>query len=152
MAKLLRGMVVEVGRHARQVAGKNVVQIRQQMPVAETAGGYMLKCIAVACRFVREHVPRARKGQARSEPCPTCGSASICYTAAMSKLSDLMEEVKRLSSERQRDVEHVLEAMIEGGIDLYVLSEEERDLIDDGLASRQASPIELESFRRRHKA
>jgi hypothetical protein len=70
----------------------------------------------------------------------------------MSKLADLIAEVKRWPQERQRDVEHVLEAMIEGGSETYVLSQEERALIDEGLESRQVSPVELESFRRRHKA
>ena len=70
----------------------------------------------------------------------------------MSKLADLMEEVKRWPQERQRDVEHVLEAMIEGGSETYELSEDERELIDEGLESRQVSPVELTSFRRRHKA
>jgi len=70
----------------------------------------------------------------------------------MSKLADLMEEVKRWPQERQRDVEHVLEAMLEGGTETYELSAEERMLIDEGLESRQVSPVELNSFRRRHKA
>jgi hypothetical protein len=76
----------------------------------------------------------------------------MCYTARMSKLADLMEEVKRWPQERQRDVEHVLEAMLEGGTETYELSAEERMLIDEGLESRQVSPVELNSFRRRHKA
>jgi len=77
---------------------------------------------------------------------------SLCYTARMSKLADLMEKVKHWPQERQRDVQHVLEAMIESGTETYKLSQEERQLIDDGLASRQVSPVELESFRHRHKA
>jgi|KBSSwiStaDraftv2_1062776.scaffolds.fasta_scaffold407924_3 hypothetical protein len=77
---------------------------------------------------------------------------AMCYTARMSKLADLMEEVKRWPQERQRDVEHVLEAMLEGGTETYELSAEERMLIDEGLESRQVSPVELNSFRRRHKA
>ena len=45
-----------------------------------------------------------------------------------------------------------LEAMMEGGTETYELSEEERRLIDEGLESRQVSPVELNSFRRRRKA
>ena len=70
----------------------------------------------------------------------------------MSRLADLIEEVKRWPKERQRDVQHVLEAMVEGGTRAYELSEEERQLIDEGLGSRQVSPVELNSFRHRHKA
>ena len=46
----------------------------------------------------------------------------------MSKLVELMEHVKRWPVERQRDVEHLLEAMIEGGTETYHLSDEERRL------------------------
>jgi len=70
----------------------------------------------------------------------------------MSKLANLLEEVKDWPPDRQRDVVHVLEAMMEGGTETYVLSAEERELIDEGLESRQASPVEVNSFRRRHKA
>jgi len=70
----------------------------------------------------------------------------------MSKLADLMEEVKRWPQERQRDVEHVLYVMLAGATETYELSAEERMLIDEGLESRQVSPVELNSFRRRHKA
>jgi hypothetical protein len=70
----------------------------------------------------------------------------------MTKLAALMEEVKRWPRERQRDVEHVLEAMIEGGTDTYRLSDEERELINEGLDSRVVSDGELKTFRNRHKA
>jgi len=70
----------------------------------------------------------------------------------MSKLADLIEEVKRWPKDRQRDVEHVLEAMIEGGSETYALSGQERDMIEEGLGSRQVSAVELNSFRKRHKA
>jgi hypothetical protein len=70
----------------------------------------------------------------------------------MRKLADLIEEVTRWPQERQRDVEHVLQAMIEGGSETYETSEQERELIDEGLESRRVSPVELESFRHRHKA
>ena len=63
-----------------------------------------------------------------------------------------MEEVKRWPQERQRDVEHVIEAMIESGTEAYALSQEERALVDAGLTSRVVSSVELENFRRRHKA
>jgi hypothetical protein len=49
-------------------------------------------------------------------------------------------------------MEQVVEAIIEGGTETYKLSQEERQLIEEGLESRQVSPVELESFRRRHKA
>jgi hypothetical protein len=70
----------------------------------------------------------------------------------MSKLTDLIEQVKMWPQERQRDVEHVLEAMIEGGTETYALSQEERELIDEGLGSRIVSAGELKTFRRRHAA
>ena len=70
----------------------------------------------------------------------------------MTKLTALMEEVKRWPVDRQRDVEHVLEAMIEGGTETYRLSDVERQLIDEGLGSRVVSDAELKAFRNRHKA
>ena len=70
----------------------------------------------------------------------------------MTKLAALMEEVKRWPQERQRDVEHVLEAMIEGGTETYQVSDVERQLIDEGLGSRVVSDSELKTFRNRHKA
>ena len=70
----------------------------------------------------------------------------------MSKLTDLIEQVKLWPQERQRDVEHVLEAMIEGGTETYVLSQEERELVEEGLGSRIVSAGELQTFRQRHAA
>ena len=77
---------------------------------------------------------------------------SLWYTDELTKLAALMEEVKRLSPDRQRDVEHVLEAMIEGGTETYHLSDVERQLVDEGLGSRVVSNAELKAFRNRHTA
>jgi hypothetical protein len=76
----------------------------------------------------------------------------LWYTEEMTKLAALIEEVKRWPQERQRDVEHVLEAMIEGGTETYQVSDLERQLIDECLGSRVVSDAELKTFRNRHKA
>src|SRR5205085_9875299 len=83
----------------------------------------------------------------------TTGIKHLWYTTDhMTKLAALMEEVKRWPQERQRDVEHVLEAMIEGGTEMYRVSGVERRLIDEGLGSRVVSDAELKTFSNRHKA
>jgi len=49
-------------------------------------------------------------------------------------LDKAVERVKRLSRERQAYAAEVLEQIADAGDDLYVLSEEERRLVREGLA------------------
>ena len=80
----------------------------------------------------------------REDPQP-----AIWYAGRMTKLTQLIEQVKCLPAERQEDVQHVLEAMIDGGTETYRLSDEERTLVDEGRGSRTVSPTELREFRDR---
>jgi hypothetical protein len=53
----------------------------------------------------------------------------------MTKLAEIIERVKRWPALRQEDVVRVIERMEEIGTDTYRLSDEERQLIDEGFAS-----------------
>jgi hypothetical protein len=57
-----------------------------------------------------------------------------------------IERVKRWPAQRQEDVARVIERMEEIGTDAYRLSDEERSLIDEGLASPLVREEKMETF------
>jgi predicted transcriptional regulator len=71
----------------------------------------------------------------------------------MSKFADLIERVKNWSPQRQEDVAHVIEAMEQGGTDVYTLSRAERHAVAIGMAQAKrgefVSDQDLEKFRNR---
>jgi hypothetical protein len=69
----------------------------------------------------------------------------------MTKLAALMEEVKRWPAERQDDVARLIERMAETGTETYQLSDEERRLVDEGLASSVVPDDEMQQFWNRHR-
>ena len=69
----------------------------------------------------------------------------------MSKISELMERVKTWPAQRQEDVARVIERMEANGTETYHLSDEERRLVDEGLASPVVSGEDMEKFWNRHR-
>jgi hypothetical protein len=69
----------------------------------------------------------------------------------MSRLADLIERVKNWPRERQEDIAHIIEAMEQGGTDVYKLSPAERRAVDIGVAQAKrgefVSDADLEKFR-----
>ena len=65
-------------------------------------------------------------------------------------LSKIFERVKTWPEQRQDDVVRMLESMERQGPEVYRLSDEERRLIDDGLASGVVLDNEMEKFWNRH--
>jgi hypothetical protein len=69
----------------------------------------------------------------------------------MNKISEIIERVKTWPAQRQEDVARVIERMEESGTEMYRLSDEERRLVDEGLASRVLPDDEMEKFWNRHQ-
>ena len=67
------------------------------------------------------------------------------------QLIELIERVKSWPDERQQDVARMIEAMEESGTAVYQLSDEERSLVDEGLASSVVSDEDMEKFWNRHR-
>ena len=67
------------------------------------------------------------------------------------ELSEIIERVKTWPAERQEDAAHMLKAMERSGTETYQLSDEERRLIDEGLASPVVSDEDMEKFWNRHR-
>lgn len=63
---------------------------------------------------------------------------------------ELIERVKTWPAQRQDDVARVIERMEESGTEIYRLSDDERRLVDEGLASPIVSDDEMEKFWNRH--
>ena len=70
----------------------------------------------------------------------------------MQQLSEILKRMKHWPAERQEDAARLLEAMEQSGTDVYDLSEDERRLVDEGLASSIVPDHEMEKFWRRHRA
>jgi hypothetical protein len=68
----------------------------------------------------------------------------------MTKLAKILERVEHWPAERQEDVVQAIERIEEAGTIRYHLSDEERRLIDEGLASPVASDEDVERFWARH--
>ena len=66
-------------------------------------------------------------------------------------LQEILDRVKKWPVRRQEDVARVIERMEEIGVDVYRLSDEERELIDEGLASEVVSDEDMENFWNRHR-
>jgi predicted transcriptional regulator len=70
-------------------------------------------------------------------------------------LADAIEKARALPPERQSEIAEVLEDMVRGAGDIYVLSPEEERLLDEGIADldagRVATDAEMEAFWRRHE-
>jgi hypothetical protein len=69
----------------------------------------------------------------------------------MNKISEIIERVKTWPAERQEDVARVIERMEESGTEIYRLSDEERRLVDEGVASSVVPEHEMEKFWNRHR-
>jgi hypothetical protein len=67
------------------------------------------------------------------------------------QLLELIERVKTWPAERQQDVARMLEAMEASGTETYRLSDEERRLVDEGLASPVVSDADMKKFWNRHR-
>ena len=68
----------------------------------------------------------------------------------MTKLADIIERVKSWPAQRQEDVVRAIERMEEMGTDTYELSDDERRLIDEGLATPLVREEEMDKFWNRH--
>jgi predicted transcriptional regulator len=70
-------------------------------------------------------------------------------------LEDAIEKVRTLSEERQRYAAYVLEQLAAQGDGVYELSDEERQMVREGLADLDAGRIvpdaEMEAFWQRHR-
>ena len=66
-------------------------------------------------------------------------------------LQEILERVKKWPAQRQEDIARVIERMEEIGVDIYRLSDEERELIDEGLASGFVSDEDMEKFWNRRR-
>ena len=66
------------------------------------------------------------------------------------QLAQMLERVKTWPVHRQADVVSVLGAMENAGTGVYKLSDEERRVVDEGLASPVVSDEEMEKFWKRH--
>jgi hypothetical protein len=69
----------------------------------------------------------------------------------MTKLAELIERVMTWPLQRQRDVARVIERMEESGTDICELSDEERQLVDEGLRSSVVREEEMDRFWNRHQ-
>jgi hypothetical protein len=69
----------------------------------------------------------------------------------MTKFADLIERVKNWSPQRQEDIAHVIEAMEQGGTDVYKLTTTERQALAIGVVQAKrgefVSDQDLENFR-----
>jgi hypothetical protein len=78
---------------------------------------------------------------------------SVVYWPLMThQLSEIMERVKTWPDWRQDDAVYLLEMLEESGTSVYRLSDEERDTVQEGLASPVVSDSDLKRFRNRHNA
>ena len=70
------------------------------------------------------------------------------------QLQAMMERVKKWPAWRQQDAVHLLMRMEKAGTEVYRLSDEERELIDEGLAEADRGEFvpekEMEKFWNRH--
>jgi hypothetical protein len=70
-------------------------------------------------------------------------------------LEDAIEKARSLPPERQSEIAEVLEDMVRGAGDVYVLSPEEEQLLEEGIADldagRIATDAEMNAFWRRHQ-
>jgi predicted transcriptional regulator len=68
--------------------------------------------------------------------------------------SSVLDRARRWPDERRREAERLLEAMEHAGTDVYLLSEEERLLVEEGLAESLRGDLvpeeEMEAFFNRH--
>jgi hypothetical protein len=73
----------------------------------------------------------------------------------MNKISEIIERVKTWPAQRQEDAALMLQAMERSGTDVYQLSDEERRLVDEGLAQAKGgqfvSDKDMEKFWNRHR-
>ena len=67
------------------------------------------------------------------------------------QLKEIIERVKTWPVQRQQDVARMIKAMEESGTDVYRLSDEERRLVDEGLASGIVSDNDMGKFWNRHR-
>jgi len=67
------------------------------------------------------------------------------------QLQEIIERVMRWPEWRQADAAHLLEAIERSGTEMYKVTDEERRLIDEGLASPLVSEEEMEKFWNRHQ-
>jgi hypothetical protein len=68
------------------------------------------------------------------------------------QLAEMIERVKTWPEKRQDDAARMLQAMEDGGTDVYHLTDAERRAIDEGLASEVVPEAEMEKFWHRHAA
>jgi hypothetical protein len=68
------------------------------------------------------------------------------------QLREIIERVKAWPAWRQDDAAYLLEMLEECGTSVYRLSDEERDAIQEGLASPVVTDREVKRFRNRHDA
>lgn len=68
------------------------------------------------------------------------------------QLAQMIKKVKKWPAHRQADVVSVLKVMEKSGKRVYTLSAEERQLVDEGLASPIVSDNEMEKFWNRHRS
>jgi DNA-binding protein H-NS len=71
-------------------------------------------------------------------------------------LEDAIEKVRKLPKERQEYAAEVLEQIAEAGEGVYTLSDEERELVREGLAELDAGQVvsdaDMAAFWLRHRA
>ena len=88
---------------------------------------------------------------ARESPC-NCSDLHLAESA----LEDAIDKVKTLPEERQQYAAQVLEQIAEAGADTYLLSDEERRLVREGLADldtgRVVSDADMATFWNRNRA
>lgn len=68
------------------------------------------------------------------------------------QLIEILQRVKTWPAWRQEDVARVIARMESSGTKTYRLSDEERFLIDEGIASDVVPDDEMEQFWKRHQA
>ena len=70
--------------------------------------------------------------------------------------SSVLERAQHWPKERRREAERLLEAMEHAGTEVYRLSDEERQLVEEGLAESLRGDLvpddEMEAFFNRHRA
>ncbi len=67
------------------------------------------------------------------------------------QLAELIERVKRWPEQRQEDLARAIERMEAAGTNIHQLSDDERRLIDDGLATPLVREAEMDKFWDRHR-
>lgn len=68
----------------------------------------------------------------------------------MTKFTDIIERVKSWPPQRQEDLVRAIERIEEVGTNIYHLSDEERRLIDEGLATPLVREQDMDRFWNRH--